>query len=272
MLLNPTTREIQGEHTVKLLRPHRHSALLLILPLLSSPAWAASYGENMHLEEYIVGLAALVLVVWDITRRYMPRPGDAPVAVSSPEGRDSLYAKLRDSDAWMRIREVALDHPFEASVLVCGFALLVFARVPFSLSAALVGTIAWFSLVLGARLASQPPIIRPVAVAPVKPAEAPVAAPLAAAPKPYRRSLPVPSRRALRPTQRPKPPRRPHAAGALVMPRRHGPPPAVVVPRSPRPEPFAPRRLAASWRSPMAAPPPWGRHPLPGLSVRHHPA
>jgi hypothetical protein len=153
--------------------------------MLGSPAWAEGYGDNMLLEEYIVGLAALVLVVWDITRRYMPSSVEGASA-SGPSASASMCAKLRDSEAWTRIRETILDHPFEASVLVCSFATLVFARVPFSLSAVLVGVVTWYSLVLGARIASQPIAVKPAApvtvvARPVR--QATIAAPVKAEPE-----------------------------------------------------------------------------------------
>jgi pyruvate/2-oxoglutarate dehydrogenase complex dihydrolipoamide acyltransferase (E2) component len=179
-------KAIEGKN-VKL-RPQGARALLLILPMLSSPAWAAAYGENMQISEYIVGLAALVLVVWDIARRYMPRPdADRPEAVAAAE-RSVAKALSCGSGVWVRIREVSLDHPFEASLLVCTFALLNFARVPFSLSAALVGTLTYISLVLGSRIAAGP-VGRTVA-APARPAEPP-AKPAAAAPAPVAEARPA---------------------------------------------------------------------------------
>jgi hypothetical protein len=229
------------------LRPQGPSALLLILLTLSSPAWAAAYGENMHIQEYIVGLAALVLVVWDIARRYMPRAADArqPTAAPSVSGP---VEKLRDLSVWIRIREVTLDHPFEASLLVCAFALLNFARVPFSLSAVLVGTITYVSLVLGARLASQPagrPAAAAKPAAPAQPAAQPaiVARP---APQPAVAARPAPRRPA--PAAKPEP-EKPAAAPAVAEP-------AAPVPAEPAaakaeaPAPASRRRTNGTGASP----------------------
>lgn len=168
---------------------------LPFLALLSSPAFAASYSENMHLGEYIVGLAALVLVVWDIARRYAQRAGGEGALASAPAATASgIVRQLCDAGIWGKIREVVLDHPFEASVLVCAFALLNFARVPFSLSAALVGTITYLSLVLGARLAAHSGT-RPAAARPaVQPAAARPAIVARPAPQPAAAAKPAPRR------------------------------------------------------------------------------
>jgi hypothetical protein len=179
-------KAIEGKNVKLRLQGAR--ALLLILPMLSSPAWAAAYGENMQISEYIVGLIALVLVVWDIARRYMPRPdADRPEAAAAAE-RSVAKALSRGSSVWVRIREVSLDHPFEASLLVCTFALLNFARVPFSLSAVLVGTLTYISLVLGSRIAAGP-VGRTVST-PARPVEPP-AKPAAAAPAPVAEARPA---------------------------------------------------------------------------------
>jgi hypothetical protein len=185
----------RGEENVKLFRSNGYCALPF-LTLLSSPAFAASYSENMHLGEYIVGLAALALVVWDIARRYTQRAGGEghPASGSPIAAATGIARQLCDAGIWGKIREVVLDHPFEASVLVCSFALLNFARVPFSLSAALVGTITYLSLVLGARLAAHSGT-RPAAAKPaVQPAAARPAIVTRPAPQPAAAAKPAPRR------------------------------------------------------------------------------
>lgn len=201
---------------MKLLRSNGYCALPLLL-LLSSPAWAASYSENMQLGEYIVGLAALVLVVWDIARRYLQRPeGEARPASSSIASVAGTVKQLSDARIWAQVREVVLDHPFESSALLCSFALLTFARVPFSLSAALVGTVTYLSLVLGARLAScsgaKPAAARPAAqpVAAAKPA-------IVARPAPQATTAAKPAPRRPAPAAKPEAPK-PEVADAAASP------------------------------------------------------
>lgn len=142
----------------------------MYLLIVCTPTWAASYSENMAIQEYIVGIAALLLIGLDVGQRAIKRPeaekDDSSELEEDAKRKVSTCPVMSVSSGAMtcliqcigpqfhRVKEVVLNQPVEGSLLITAFTLLTLTRIPFSFSAVLVGVLTYTSMVLGARLAA----------------------------------------------------------------------------------------------------------------------